>query len=188
VHPRAEAYFTVNPPVITIPDQVFFLNLSTDAGTYEWDFGDGGTSTEFSPYHFYETTGWHPVTLVANNEFNCPDTFTVEQAVRGNVETRIEFPNAFTPNTGGPTGGYWTVDDMFNNDIFFPLYKGVEEFEMQIFNRWGELLFETTDVRQGWDGYYRGNICQQDVYVWRVKVTFEDGGKFSDSGDVTLVR
>ncbi len=188
VHPRAEAYFTVNPPVITIPDQVFFLNLSTDASTYEWDFGDGGTSTEFSPYHFYETTGWHPVTLVANNEFNCPDTFTVEQAVRGNVETRIEFPNAFTPNTGGPNGGYWTVDDMFNNDIFFPLYKGVEEFEMQIFNRWGELLFETTDVRQGWDGYYRGNICQQDVYVWRVNVTFEDGGKFSDSGDVTLVR
>ncbi len=188
VHPRAEAFFTVNPPVITVPDQVYFLNLSTNATTYFWDFGDGATSTEFSPYHFYETTGWHPVTLIANNEFGCVDTFTVDQAVKGNVDTRIAFPNAFTPSAGGSSGGWWTVDDMFNNDIFFPQYKGVEDFEMQIFNKWGELLFVSNDVRQGWDGYYRGNLCQQDVYVWRVKVTFLDGGELIDSGDVTLLR
>jgi len=188
VHPRAEAYFTVNPPVITIPDQVFFLNTSTNATIFEWDFGDGGESDAFSPYHFYESTGWHPVTLIANNEFNCPDTFIVDQAVLGNVDTRIAFPNAFTPNPNGSNGGHWTVDDMFNNDIFFPMYKGVEEFEMQIFNRWGELLFESKDVRQGWDGYYRGQLCQQDVYVWRVKVTFQDGGDLTEMGDVTLIR
>lgn len=188
VNPRAEAYFTVNPPVITIPDQVFFLNLSTNATLYEWDFGDGGTSEEFSPYHFYESTGWHPVTLIANNEFNCPDSFKVDQAVLGNVDTRISFPNAFTPNPGGPSGGYWTIDDMFNNDIFFPMYKGIKDFQMQIFNKWGELLFESTNVRQGWDGYYRGKLCQQDVYVWRVRVTFEDGGDLTEMGDVTLLR
>jgi len=188
VHPRAEAYFTVNPPVITIPDQVFFLNLSTNADSYFWDFGDGSTSTEFSPYHFYETTGWHPVTLYADNEFGCRDTFYVEQAVRGDVETRIAFPNAFTPTSTGPTGGWWNIDDMFNNDIFFPHYKGVEDFQMQIFNKWGELIFESNDVRRGWDGYYRGELCQQDVYVWRVKVTFADGGELTESGDVTLLR
>ncbi len=188
VHPRAEAYFTVNPPVISIPDDVFFLNLSQNADTYHWDFGDGQTSDEFSPYHFYETLGWHPVTLIANNEFNCPDTFAIEQAILGNVDSQISFPNAFTPNPNGSNGGYWTLDDMFNNDIFFPLYKGVEEFEMQIFNRWGELLFETTDIHQGWDGYYKGQICQQDVYVWRVSATFQDGGDFTDMGDVTLIR
>jgi gliding motility-associated-like protein len=183
VHPRAEAFFTVNPPVIAVPDQVYFLNLSTNATIYAWDFGDGTTSTDFSPYHFYETLGWHPVTLIANNEFNCPDSFRVEQAVLGNVDSQIAFPNAFTPTANGPSGGYWTVNEMFNNDIFFPIYKGVDEFEMQIFNRWGELLFETKDVRQGWDGYYRGQICQQDVYVWRVKVTFLDGGELSDMAD-----
>jgi gliding motility-associated-like protein len=188
VHPRAEAFFTVNPPVITVPDQVFFLNLSVNADSYFWDFGDGNTSTEFSPYNFYETTGWHPVTLIADTEFGCRDTFRVEQAVKGNVDTRIAFPNAFTPNTNGPNGGYWTVDDMFNNDIFFPQYKGVRDFEMQIFNKWGELLFVSNEVRRGWDGYYRGQLCQQDVYVWRVKVTFEDGGELIDSGDVTLLR
>lgn len=188
VNPRAEAFFTVNPPVIKVPDQVFFLNLSNNASIYEWDFGDGGTSTSVSPHHFYETLGWHPVTLVANNIYNCPDTFRVDQAVRGDVDSRIAFPNAFTPSTTGPNGGYWTVDDMFSNDIFFPQYKGVEEFEMQIFNRWGELLFESRDVRQGWDGYYRGRLCQQDVYVWRVKVKFADGGELTDIGDVTLIR
>lgn len=188
VHPRAEAFFTVNPPVINVPDQVFFLNLSTNAGIYQWDFGDGNTSTQFSPQHFYETLGWHAVTLIANNIHNCPDTFTVENAVRGNVDSQIAFPNAFTPSATGPTGGYWTVDDMFNNNIFFPQYKGVEEFQMQIFNRWGELLFESNDVRQGWDGYYRGRLCQMDVYVWRVKVRFLDGGELTDMGDVTLIR
>ncbi|MCH2213897.1 MAG: PKD domain-containing protein [Flavobacteriales bacterium] len=188
VHPRAEAFFTVNPPVITVPDQVFFLNLSIDADSYFWDFGDGNTSIEFSPYNFYETTGWHPVTLVADTEFGCKDTFSLDQAVRGDVETRIAFPNAFTPNNAGPNGGLWTVDDLFNNDIFFPQYKGVEDFEMQIFNKWGELLFESKEVRRGWDGYYKGEMCQQDVYVWRVKVTFADGGELIDSGDVTLLR
>lgn len=188
VHPRAKAYFTINPPVITVPDQVFFMNMSTNATIFNWDFGDGNTSTEFSPYHFYESTGWHPVTLIANNEFDCPNTFTIDQAVLGNVDTRIALPNAFTPNPNGPSGGYWSVDDMFNNDIFFPMYKGVEKFEMQIFNRWGELLFETKDIRQGWDGYYRGVLCQQDVYVWRVKVSFQDGGDLIEMGDVTLIR
>ncbi|MFN2422382.1 MAG: PKD domain-containing protein [Cryomorphaceae bacterium] len=188
VHPRAEAFFTVNPPVIQVPDQVFFLNLSTNASIYTWDFGDGGTSTSVSPHHFYESLGWHAVTLIANNIYNCPDTFRVDQAVRGDVDTRIAFPNAFTPSTTGPNGGHWTVDDMFNNNIFFPQYKGVEEFEMQIFNRWGELLFESRDVRQGWDGYYRGRLCQMDVYVWRVKVKFADGGELTDIGDVTLIR
>ncbi len=188
VHPRAEAFFTVNPPVVSIPAQVFFLNLSTNASLYTWDFGDGSTSNSFSPEHFYETLGWHAVTLVANNIYNCPDTFTVDQAVLGNVDSQLAFPNAFTPNTNGPSGGFWTIDDMFNNDIFFPQYKGVKEFEMQIFNKWGELLFETKDVKQGWDGYYRGRICQQDVYVWKARVTFLDGGQVTDMGDVTLIR
>jgi gliding motility-associated-like protein len=112
----------------------------------------------------------------------------VDQAVLGNVDSQIAFPNAFTPNGNGPSGGYWTMDDMFNNDIFFPIYKGIEEFKMQIFNRWGELLFQTEDVRQGWDGYYKGKLCQQDVYVWRVSGTFMDGGDFTEMGDVTLLR
>ncbi|HYG52734.1 MAG TPA: gliding motility-associated C-terminal domain-containing protein, partial [Flavobacteriales bacterium] len=57
-----------------------------------------------------------------------------------------------------------------------------------IFNRWGELIFESTDVNKGWDGYYRGVICTQDVYVWKADVTFIDGREFSATGDLTLLR
>lgn len=188
VYPKAEAFFTVNPPVVTIPAQVFFLNLSSNASIFHWDFGDGNTSNQFSPHHFYETLGWHPVMLIASNIHNCPDTMRVEQAILGNIDSQIAFPNAFTPNPNGPNGGFWNIDHMFNNDIFFPQYKGVKDFEMQVFNRWGELLFESKDIRQGWDGYYRGRLCQQDVYVWKARVTFLDGGAVTQMGDVTLIR
>ena len=188
VHARATAYFTINPPVVNIPDEVFFQNLSENATSYYWDFGDGSNSTEFSPYHTYMEEGWHAVYLVATNEFNCADTFMLDKAVMGKMEGDIKFPNAFTPNPDGASGGYYDISDQFNNNIFFPYYKGVVEYELQIFNRWGELLFETNDLDQGWDGYYRGQLCKQDVYVWKVKAAFIDGGEVFRTGDVTLIR
>ena len=57
-----------------------------------------------------------------------------------------------------------------------------------IFNRWGELIFESKDIKIGWDGYYRGKLCQQDVYVWKLFAKFEDGTIVEKAGDVTLLR
>ena len=76
----------------------------------------------------------------------------------------------------------------FSNDIFFPYSAGVIEFKIEIFNRWGEEVFESLDIKQGWDGYYRGQICQQDVYVWKANVKLNNGKMFHKSGDVTLLR
>jgi gliding motility-associated-like protein len=59
---------------------------------------------------------------------------------------------------------------------------------MNIFNRWGELIFESTDVNIGWDGYYRGKLCKQDVYVWKVTGKFSNGDLFTLAGDVTLLK
>lgn len=72
--------------------------------------------------------------------------------------------------------------------MFFPYTKGVSVYKLQIFNRWGELIFESNDLRQGWDGYYKGKLCQQDVYVWKVDMTFNNGKTFIKTGDVTLLR
>jgi len=72
--------------------------------------------------------------------------------------------------------------------VFFPFVTGVENFHMLIFNRWGEIIFETFDVKIGWDGYYRGQLCQQDVYVWKANVNFIDGRSITKAGDVTLLR
>ena len=189
VHERATAFFTINPPVVNIPDEgVYFNNLSQGATDYHWDFGDGNTSTELNPTHFYQEEGWYTVTLVANNEFSCPDTFRVDEAVQARAQGELEFPNAFTPDPSGPSGGDYDIGDQFDNDIFFPVFQAVKEYHLQIYNRWGELLFESDDIDKGWDGYYRGELCPQDVYVWKVKAEFLDGNEVVKAGDVTLLR
>ncbi|MEZ4739972.1 MAG: gliding motility-associated C-terminal domain-containing protein [Flavobacteriales bacterium] len=100
---------------------------------------------------------------------------------------RIRFPNAFTPSNSGPTDGVYDPRS-FDNDYFYPLYQGVEEYKLEIFNRWGELLFVSEDVKVGWDGYYRGQPAKQDVYVWKAYAGFSDGEETVLKGDVTLLR
>ncbi len=188
VHPRANAFFVLQPDEVIVPSQpVFTYNLSSNATNYSWDFGDGTTSAEFNPVHFYTEAGTYDVQLIANNEWNCPDTFRLEIAVTGKVSGELVFPNAFTPGNSGPTGGVYDPRS-FDNDIFFPLYEGVEAYKLEVFNRWGELLFVSDDVRVGWDGYYRDRPAKQDVYVWKAFARFSDGRETILKGDVTLLR
>lgn len=188
VHPRALAFFVLQPEEVIVPSQpVFTYNLSSNATTFSWDFGDGTTSAEFNPVHFYTQAGTYDVQLIANNQWNCPDTFRIESAVTGKVSGELVFPNAFTPANSGPTGGVYDPRS-FDNDIFFPLYEGVEAYKLEVFNRWGELVFVSDDVRVGWDGYYRDRPAKQDVYVWKAFARFSDGRETILKGDVTLLR
>lgn len=188
VYPNATAYFTVSPSVVFIPEQAIqCFNLSQDANTYFWNFGDGITSTDESPKHYYSSEGEYNIQLIANNNYQCPDTFTLYRAVVAKSAGKIEFPNAFTPNPNGPNGGKYNPNDI-NNDVFHPVFVGIEEYKLSIFNRWGELIFESNDPNIGWDGYYRNELCKQDVYVWKVKGKFVNGQPFFKAGDVTLLR
>ncbi len=188
VRENALAAFSHAPTEVSIPNEpVQFLNLSTFASTYSWDFGDGNISTEQSPTHLYTEAGVYDVVLVANNEYDCIDSFTVQNAVIAKINGDIIFPNAFTPNSAGPSGGN-VVPNSLNNDIFYPLTEGIAEYHLMIFNRWGEMVFESFDRNIGWDGYYRNKLAKQDVYVWKVEATFINGENYSKSGDVTLIR
>lgn len=188
VHPRALAFFALQPDEVTVPSQpVFTYNLSANATQYQWNFGDGTTSSDENPMHYYQTAGEFDVRLIANNAWNCPDTFILENAVTALAAGDLEFPNAFTPGTSGPTDGVYDPRS-FENDFFFPLYQGVSDYKLEIFNRWGELLFVSEDVRVGWDGYYRGEPSKQDVYVWKAYAKFSDGQETVLKGDVTLLR
>ncbi len=188
VYANAIAYFTVSPSVVFIPSQpVQCINLSQNATSYLWNFGDGITSTEINPKHYYTQEGEYHIQLIANNQHNCPDTFTVYRAVVAKSEGKIEFPSAFTPNPNGPNGGHYNPND-YNNDVFHPVFVGVDKYKLSIFNRWGELIFESDDPYIGWDGYYRGELCKQDVYVWKVSGKFVNGQSFFKAGDVTLLR
>jgi gliding motility-associated-like protein len=75
----------------------------------------------------------------------------------------------------------------YTNDIFCPLHEGVTSYELQIYNKWGELLFISEDIHVGWNGYYRGELCKEDVYAWRATATFSNGTRVNKSGDVTLL-
>jgi gliding motility-associated-like protein len=97
-------------------------------------------------------------------------------------------PNAFTPNLQNSNGGTYNPGDL-NNDVFHPVVKGViNTYEMTIYSRWGETLFDTKDITIGWDGYYKGKLCTQDVYIWKIHLNTADGVTLNKTGDVLLLR
>lgn len=195
------ASFEVRPSVVFIPDQeITSFNFSSGANQYEWDFGDGNTSFDFEPTFTYKIEGEYPITLIAgfNNGSHdvdgdgvndgtiiCYDTLTrTVQAKDGGV-TRI--PNSFTPNPNGPNGG--NAGSGSFNDVFLPITKGVEEFMMQIFDRWGNLVFESREKDQGWDGYHRnGSLMPAGVYVFKLELRLSNGQRTTQVGDITLIR
>jgi len=190
VHQLPVAAFVINPnpAIIFLPEKpIYCLNLSSDAVSYQWDFGDGGSSAEVNPSYIYTAVGNYDIELIATGTFGCMDTLIKDAAVTVEEGGEVIFPTAFTPNPAGPGDGIYDPNS-FDNDIFHPFWDGVDTYLLRIFNRWGELIFETEDVNQGWDGYYRGEMVQQDVYVWKAKVLFENGAQKTMAGDVTLLR
>ena len=102
----------------------------------------------------------------------------------------LKFATVFTPNKTGPIditslpeGGY-EIDQFF----FPPIREKVIEYKMQIFNRWGVLIFETHDINIPWNGYYQQKLCPQGVYVWLVEGKFANGKPFRMVGDITLLH
>ncbi len=178
------ANFEADPALVELPNSnVQFINHSVDGVSYLWDFDDDALSTAFEPDHFFTEIGSYNVMLVVSNGYGCSDTaINVVEVTGGSL-----FPTAFTPNANGSNGGSYDPNAL-HNDIFFPFVKGVDEFHLSIFNRWGELIFETNDVSIGWDGFYRGEIVQQGMYVWKVDITFTDGRNYKNSGDITVLR
>ena len=188
VFPSATAAFVNSPTEVIIPDQpVEFVNLSDDDSIeFLWNFGDGQVSTEADPIHLYTEPGIYDVTLTANNAFNCPTSYTLEHAVEATTGGFMEFPTAFTPIYGGGTGGGYDPAALDNN-VFHPHHTGIVEYELIIFNKWGELVFRSTDAYIGWDGYFEGVLARQDVYAWKATAVFSNGHRVTKAGDVTLI-
>ena len=99
----------------------------------------------------------------------------------------IEFPNAFTPNPAGPIGGSYSAND-YSNDVFYPVGEGVDEYHLEIFNKWGVLLFESHDILIGWDGYYNGKLVDEGAYIWKVTGKLNNGKEFKKVGTMLLIH
>jgi PKD repeat protein len=163
-----------------------FVNLSTEAVDYLWDFGDGTFSTLASPSYRYDRPGSYDVTLVAYSDYGCTDTMVVADAFtdRGMY---LRFPNVVVPNKGGPTGGYYNQRTDEDNQVFHPVASGVASYNLKIYSKAGLLIFESSDMAMGWDGYYKGELCAAGVYVWKVRGTYRNGEPIIMAGDVTLL-
>jgi PKD repeat protein len=188
VFPKPTARFEITPDKAVIPeDEIRFQNYSASAVRYSWNFGDGNMSDQFEPFHRYEKYGNYNVSLKVYTEKGCSDSLVVLNAFSGSAYY-IEFPNAFIPNTGGPSGGVYSSKSDESAQVFHPSFSGVSEYHLKIFSKMGVLIFDTNDINIGWDGYYKGQLSNPGVYIWKVRGNFSNGEPFTKMGDVTLLR
>jgi gliding motility-associated-like protein len=184
VFPSPVAQFSVYPQVLDIPGDILYTrNRSIGATSFQWDFGDNTTSTDFEPQHKYETEGMFEISLIAYGPDGCNDTTRLSSPVRTELSGQVLIPNAFSPNLTGPGS-----TNKLNNEVFIPLMNRVSKFQMYIFNRWGTLLFESSNQELGWDGYFEGKLCPQDVYVYKIILEYDDGKTITRTGDINLIR
>jgi len=189
VHDHPKAFFTASASKVRIPgNDVYFTNLSENAFKLLWDFGDGTTSAEFEPIHEYTKTGIFNIALKVTTAFNCTDDFVLSPGIEV-YSDELKLANAFIPSREGSSNGSYIIGDP-GNHVFHPnIASGdVVEYQLQIFNRWGNLFFQSNEVERGWDGYYNGKLCPQDVYVWKITCKFTNGNRITKIGDVTLIQ
>lgn len=171
--PTADFSYSPTKPVENTP--ISFLNQSSpDAVSYIWEFGDGNGSHETNPVYQYNKTGVYDVYLIATNRTGCTDT--VHKQVSAIVIPLFDIPSAFSPNRDGV------------NDVFLVKGFGIAKFSIKIFNRWGQLMFESNDPAVGWNGISKGALQPMDAYAYVINVEFSDGTTATKNGSVTLLR
>lgn len=169
-----QASFGYNPTNATMLDpRINFVNTSTNATEYIWDFGDGNSSDLANPVNSYPEDGDYTVTLIANNGI-CTSSTT--QRVHIKPETFVYIPNAFSPNGDGL------------NDTFIPKGIGIERFSMTIYDRWGKELYYTNNLDEPWRGWFNGLELPNDSYVYWIEILDVLDETRTYRGNVNLVR
>jgi len=178
VHPKPTSQFTVDYPVAILgQSKLSFSDQSLLAENYHWDFGDGSASSERNPEHNYTERGLFPAELVVGSEFGCRDTSVFEVEI---VSMDVYSPNAFRPGSEIP-----------GNQVFMPVSHGIDagKFHLRIFNRWGEMVFESKSLDNPWDGKLKNGLnAPMGNYVWKAVYTDIQGFAHQKIGQVLLIR
>jgi gliding motility-associated-like protein len=180
IYPEVNASFGVDVYEQSILNPVFhFTNTSTNATSYTWEFGDGNTSAQTNPTHTYvNEPGVYHIILYATNAAGCEDSAVAVVSV---IDELIFYvPNTFTPD-----------GDEFNN-VFYPVFSSgfdAQNYTLLIFDRWGEVIFESHNVEFGWDGTYIGQLCKEGTYTWKIIVKERNKDKHHEYvGHVNLLK
>lgn len=177
IHPNPVASFTLESNFVEVGETIYPVNISQGASSYIWNFGAGNTNSGFSPQFSFEESGQYEISLIALSEFGCLNEYTTLVSVSD--ATLIYVPNAFTP------GGF----DL--NEVFLPVItSGInrDKYRFYVFNRWGEIMFESQHPDVGWDGSYGNDLCPSGVYVWKIDFESSSGVNRSMVGHVNLLR
>ena len=180
IHPTVVAGFYANPNETTIIDPtVQFVNQSVNATSYYWQLTLDSSSTLTNPVWNYTDPGTYTIMLAATNQWGCADTAYNTVIVEPDIALYV--PNAFTPG-----------DENGLNDLLLPFISGIDitTYRFEVYNRWGERIYQTTDVAKGWNGRKNnvGELVQIDVYVWKVYFKNDKNKEITKVGHVTVIR
>lgn len=173
------ASFVATPTFTDILNPTIDLtNTSQNATVWYWNYGDNTSSTNFEQDHTYDVPGIYPIYLIAMNDSGCSDTAWIDITV--NDYHTFFVPNAFTP------------DDNGHNEIFIPEFTNIisDGYSLIVFDRWGNIVFESNDPAVGWNGRWKnsGKMAQEDIYVYRINYTDNMYKTYKLLGHVALIR
>ena len=172
VKPTADFESTSNVFFHDLP--ITFQNNSLNASTYEWTFGDGNNSTLVHPSNTYNKPGMYHITLIATDTKGCIDT--IVKPINIEEAWYLYIPNTFTPD-----------GNQFNNDFRISTV-GIKAIQIQLYNRWGELIFEAFDPKFIWDGTYNGRIVNNGTYTYKINFTTNSGREQRRLGHINVLK
>ena len=178
VFEKPESNFIVDEDVQNLITPTFYFeNLSYIKHNSYWAFGDSDSSIIYSPSHKYDSIGDYVVKLITETTYGCRDTAT--KIVSVHKITSFFQANAFTPDNDG-------INDVF---IFKGYELDLDAFNFKVYDRWGHIIFETSDVNQGWDGHVYGRkLGKTGIYAYVVVYRDYKGVEFTESGTINLIR
>ncbi|HEX7411441.1 MAG TPA: PKD domain-containing protein, partial [Bacteroidales bacterium] len=179
IHPVPVNAFEIKEDYDNVQGQIQLSNGTINATGYEWDFGNGSTSTADEPIISYDRDGYYKIKLISYNDFHCSDTLEMFYKL---MFKGLYVPNAFSP--GNPISG---------NLLFKPVGMNLKTYRVEVYDSWGNLLWSSTVLDEmgspveSWDGTFKGNLLPQDVYIWKIKAVFNDGTIWdsNEAGDHT---
>lgn len=174
--PVPVAEFSADPVKVSLKNpNVTFTSTSTEPNlTYLWETGDGNVYDVPNFTHTYVDSGYFHVVMEITNEFGCVDSKTMLVTITPKYMIRV--PTAFTPNGDG------------KNDTFGITGNGVQKFRISIYNRWGNLVFESTDIHNSWDGKINGAPALPGVYVYHTYFMDDNDEVSEQTGSFTLIK
>lgn len=156
----------------------FYEQASEEVTNWQWYFGDTFSSIVSNPEHTYQSPGIYPVLLIVSTNNNCVDSITKEIIIQ--EEVTFYAPTAIAPGNGG------------RNQEFFVVGNGLDEttYHLFVYDRWGAVIFETTDFYEHWNGRFRGSgeYVEVGTYTWLVTIEDVNGIQHEYSGPVTVIR